>query len=127
MAGQLQLEFERLTNQARFVQMIVDKTLIVSGRKKVDIVADLRKKDFRPFPKIKKAKEAGETEPTVDDEQEDEEEDISSSNDYDYLLNMAISSLTKEKVGLSRQLDAPHLTSLDIDRETQAASRGQGG
>ena len=58
MAGQLQLEFERLTNQARFVQMIVDKTLIVSGRKKVDIVADLRKKDFRPFPKIKKAKEA---------------------------------------------------------------------
>ena len=57
MAGQLQLELERLTNQARFISMIVNKELVVSGRKKVDIVAELRKKDFRPFPKVAKAKQ----------------------------------------------------------------------
>lgn len=97
MASQLQLELERLTNQARFIHMIVTKDLVVSGRKKVDIVAELRKRDFRPFPKVAKAKAAGETEEVV--EEEDEEEDDSKGiHDYDYLLNMAISSLTKEKV-----------------------------
>lgn len=95
MAGQLQLEFERLTNQARFISMIVSKELVVSGRKKADVVTDLRKKDFRPFPRIAKAKAEGETEETVEDE---EEEDNGTTNDFDYLLNMSISSLTKERV-----------------------------
>ena len=98
MASALQLDLEKLTNQARFVQMIVDKTLVVSGRKKVDIVADLRKLDFRPFPKISKAKEAGEDEPTVEQEEEEEEDSDDDKNAYDYLLNMAIHSLTREKV-----------------------------
>ncbi|KAI0706215.1 DNA topoisomerase [Cytidiella melzeri] len=99
MAGQLQLELERLSNQARFIQMIVTKELVVSGRKKVDIVTELRKKDFRPFPKIAKAKAAGETEDVLEDEDEEEEEKAGKGiNDYDYLLQMAISSLTKEKI-----------------------------
>ena len=97
MAAVLQLDLERLTNQARFISMIVSKELVVSGRKKVDIVAELRKKDFRPFPKISKAKAAGETEEVVEDEEEEQDEN-SVSNDFDYLLNMAISSLTKERV-----------------------------
>ena len=46
--------------------MIVTKELVVSGRKKADIVADLRKKEFRPFSKVKKAKAAGETEDVVE-------------------------------------------------------------
>ena len=95
MANQLQLEFERLTNQARFISMIVSKELVVSGRKKADIIADLRKKDFRPFPKIAKAKAEGETEEIAEEEEEAEN---NNTTDYDYLLNMAISSLTKERV-----------------------------
>ena len=79
--------------------MIVSKELVVSGRKKADIVSDLRKKEFRPFSKIKKAKAAGETEEVV--EEEEDEEESTASSDYDYLLGMAISSLTKEKVGAS--------------------------
>ena len=100
MAGQLQLELERLTNQARFISMIVNKELVVSGRKKVDIVAELRKKDFRPFPKVAKAKAAGETEDVVEEDEEDEDEEKAGKgiHDYDYLLQMSISSLTKEKV-----------------------------
>ena len=97
LANQLQLEHERLTNQARFVQMIVKKELVVSGRKKADIVAELRKRDFKPFPKVAKAKVAGETEDAVDDE-DAEEEPSGSTTDYDYLLGMPIYSLTHEKI-----------------------------
>ena len=50
MAEELQTEFERLTNQARFIQMIVDKELVISNKKKVDVIAELRKLQFRPFP-----------------------------------------------------------------------------
>lgn len=94
MAKDLQDQFDKLTNQARFIQMIVNKELVVSNRRKADIVAELRKLGFRPFSKIAKAKAAGDTEAVV----EDEEEDFGSAADYDYLMNMAIHSLTKERV-----------------------------
>ena len=102
-APRLRLVFERLSNQARFIQMIIAKELVISNRKRAAIVADLRALDFRPFPKVSKAKAAGETEAVVE-EDEDEEESGSGSksaaglSDYDYLLGMAIWSLTKEKV-----------------------------
>jgi len=73
--------------------MIVDKQLSISNRKKADIVAELRKKEFRPFPKVAKAKVSGETQEVVEDEEEQ-----GGDSDYDYLLGMAIWSLTKEKV-----------------------------
>ena len=94
MVDELQTQVERLTNQARFVQMIIDKKLVVSARKKADIVAELRSKNFRPFPKIAKAKEAGETVEAL----EDDDEPAGSASDYDYLLGMPIWSLTQEKV-----------------------------
>ncbi|KAJ7037442.1 DNA topoisomerase II [Mycena alexandri] len=53
LAAELQNAFEKLTNQARF---------------KVDIIADLKKHKFRPFPKISKAKEAGEAEDALEDD-----------------------------------------------------------
>ncbi|KAI9451533.1 DNA topoisomerase [Russula earlei] len=81
--------FEKLSNQARFVKMIVSKELVVSNRKKADIVEELRQKKFRPFPKA--AEEAAAT---------------GASTDYDYLLGMAIWSLTKEKIEKLLQLAA---------------------
>lgn len=96
LANEIQTAFEKLTNQARFVQMIIKKELVVSNRKKAEIVADLRKHDFRPFPKAASAKASGETEPT--EEAEDEDDGNESQADFDYLLGMAIWSLTKEKV-----------------------------
>lgn len=97
LANQLQLEYEKLSNQARFVQMIVKKELVVSGRKKADIVSELRKKDFRPFRKVVKAKVAGENEDAQEDS--DVEEGPSGlTSDYDYLLGMPIYSLTHEKI-----------------------------
>jgi DNA topoisomerase II len=76
--------------------MIVDKELVVSNRRKADIVAELRRLKFRPFPKTVSAKtDDGE------DNGEQEEEEEGNDSDYDYLLSMAIWSLTKEK---ARQL-----------------------
>lgn len=98
LANELQMQFEKLSNQARFVQMIIDKQLSVSNRKKADIIADLRKLEFRPFPKVRKAKAAGETEEVVNQDEEADDDASTGSTDYDYLLGMAIWSLTKEKV-----------------------------
>jgi DNA topoisomerase-2 len=93
LANELNTQLDRLTNQARFVRMIINKELVVSNRKKSDIVAELREKSFRPFPKVSKAKAAGETEEAFE-----EEESTGVDSDYDYLLGMAIWSLTREKV-----------------------------
>ena len=73
--------------------MIIEKKLVVSGRRKVDIVADLREHDFMPIPKVVKDKY-----PERDEHDEEEQEAGGSDSDYDYLLGMAIWSLTKEKV-----------------------------
>ncbi|KAG5654332.1 hypothetical protein H0H81_004286 [Sphagnurus paluster] len=107
LANEIQTQFERLTNQARFIQMIVDKQLSVTNRKKADIIVDLRKHEFRPFPKVMKAKKANETVEAEDedDDDDDEEADATAANkagasgasDYDYLLGMPIWSLTREK------------------------------
>jgi len=97
-SNELSNELDKLNNQARFVKMIVDKELVVSNRKKADIVAELRRKDFKPFPKVAQAKEAGETAEVVEEEPEVPTLNNDSNSDFDYLLGMAIWNLTKEKV-----------------------------
>ena len=74
--------------------MIINKELIVSNKKKANLVTELRALKFRAFPKSKKAREEGEVEQVL------EEEDEGMASDYDYLLGMAIWSLTVEKVCL---------------------------
>ena len=97
-SNELSNELDKLNNQARFVKMIVDKELVVSNRKKADIVAELRRKDFKSFPKVAHAKEAGETADVVEEEPEEPAVNNQSNSDFDYLLGMAIWNLTKEKV-----------------------------
>ena len=83
---------DKLKNQVRFVQMIIEK-LIVSGRRKVDIVADLRELNFMTIAKVVKDKN-----PERDEPDEDEQEAGESDSDYDYLLGMAIWNLTRERI-----------------------------
>jgi len=110
LANELSVQLEKFTNQVRFVQMIIKKELVVSGRKKVDIVADLRRKDFKPFPKVIKKKTA--TELAAEEENADEEDESNNGNnansDFDYLLGMAIWSLTDEKVIIYLVLSFTH-------------------
>ncbi len=96
MAGELQDAFEKLSNQARFVQMIVDKKLVVSNRKKVDIVADLRHHEFRPYPKKPKGPKVSDDDDNQDNAAEEVDDEL--DTDFDYLLTMPIYNLTKEKV-----------------------------
>ncbi|KAJ9091384.1 DNA topoisomerase 2 [Naganishia friedmannii] len=91
MADELTRQYERISNQARFVQMIVKKELIVSGKKKAILEAELRDLKFKPYPKSGKAREDGEEEDTLEEEE-------GKAGDFDYLLGMAIWSLTNERV-----------------------------
>jgi DNA topoisomerase-2 len=47
--AEMQKDLEKLSNQARFIQMIIDGKLVVSKKKKKDLVAELKQKNFKPF------------------------------------------------------------------------------
>ncbi|KAK7541834.1 DNA topoisomerase 2 [Phyllosticta citricarpa] len=96
MLDEMTKELNKLTNQARFIQMIIDNKLVVSKKKKLVIVAELKKLGFDPISK-NEAKNQGEGEDVVDEEDSEEDKEPG-SNDYDYLLGMAIWSLTQERV-----------------------------
>ena len=85
MAQDLTSQLDKLTNQVKFVQMIIKKELVVSGRKKLDIIRDLKIKGFKAFPKV--AKPVVEEDNTEAAEEEAEVEDTS-DNGYDYLLTV---------------------------------------
>ncbi|KAI8849905.1 DNA topoisomerase [Chytridium lagenaria] len=108
MLNKLTIEWTRLDNKARFIMEIIQGKLVVQNRKKADIVRDLRARDYKPFPKAKgRAEKKGEEE----DEEEDQGNTLGkkdeSAQDYDYLLSMAIWSLTSEKVDqLKKELQA---------------------
>jgi DNA topoisomerase-2 len=82
-----------LDNKVRFIIEIIEGKLRVQNRKKVDILADLRAKGYKSFPKNEKA-DATATETA------NEEDDVENDTDhgYDYLLSMSIWSLSVEKV-----------------------------
>ncbi|CAE6368969.1 unnamed protein product [Rhizoctonia solani] len=96
LCDELERQYEKLSNQARFVNMIIKKELVVSNKKKADLCAELRQLNFRPFSKVRKAKESGENEDAMEEDEEDQP--VGANSDYDYLLGMAIWSLTREKV-----------------------------
>lgn len=85
----MQKQLEKLSNQARFIQMIIDGKLVVSKKKKVDLVAELKQKNFKPFPKVSDAAKEGELEPVVENEDEPDNDVEASANAYDYLLGVS--------------------------------------
>ncbi|MCJ1386739.1 DNA topoisomerase 2 [Xylographa soralifera] len=91
-------ELERLTNQARFIQMIIDGKLVVSKKKKKVLVVELKQKGFKAFPKTVDASKEGESEPVLENEEDNDENVETEASAYDYLLGMAIWSLTQERV-----------------------------
>ncbi|KAB8277202.1 DNA topoisomerase [Aspergillus minisclerotigenes] len=105
--SQLQKELDKLSNQARFVQEIIDGKLVVSKKKKNVLVQELKDKGYKAFPKVAEAVKAGEEERVVeeDDDESDSQDTEVLSSAYDYLLGMAIWSLTQERVEkLRRQI-----------------------
>ncbi|XP_004499912.1 DNA topoisomerase 2 [Cicer arietinum] len=97
-----------LDNKVRFILGVVSGEIIVSNRKKADLLIELKKKGFTPMPRKGKSAEpqvAG----AIDDnseEQEDEQDTVSRPvsvegatwGDYEYLLSLPIGTLTLESV-----------------------------
>ncbi|KAI4171577.1 MAG: hypothetical protein LQ343_004169 [Gyalolechia ehrenbergii] len=98
MLSEMTKELEKMTNQARFIQMIIDGQLVVSKRKKVELVKELKAKNFKPIAKAVDAIKEGELAPIADDDEESEEDVETGASSYDYLLGMPLWSLTKERV-----------------------------
>ncbi|KAG9234935.1 putative DNA topoisomerase 2 [Amylocarpus encephaloides] len=96
--GKINYEYRKLKNQARFVTEIIENKLVVSKKKKPVLVAELRKREYEAFPKLKDAQKAGETEDVVENEEGLEADEDSGARDFDYLLGLPIWSLTQERV-----------------------------
>lgn len=80
-----------MSNQARFIKMIIDGDLVVSRKKKAVLMAELKKLNFKPIPKVEDASKAAETERALEGEDEDDETEGGSdvgARDYDYLLGV---------------------------------------
>ena len=96
-------ELSILENKARFVEEVCNEDLVVSNRKRKDLLEELKEQKYDLHPKDEDG-----------DEQEHEKEDsneIDTSDDdlakgYEYLLGMKIWSLTHERAEeLRRQRD----------------------
>lgn len=74
---------------------VINKTLVVSNKPKADLIKELVKENFTPFPKKKKEKKEKEGKSKT---KAPVQEQTSLESDYDYLLGMKIWSLTKERV-----------------------------
>ncbi len=91
--AELQRTLEKLTNQARFIEMIISGELVVAKKKKAVLVAELKKRGFKQFPKVKDASKEGEDEEVVEDEaaaNAGESADDADASAYDYLLGVGL-------------------------------------
>ncbi|RKF57463.1 DNA topoisomerase 2 [Golovinomyces cichoracearum] len=95
---QINFEKRKLENQARFVLEIIDNKLVVSRKKKSVLVAELRQRNYEPFPKFKDPQKSTEADDSADNEDEEDSNNHDDAQDYDYLLRLPIWSLTQERV-----------------------------
>ena len=78
----MQKDLDKWSNQARFIQMIIDGKLVVSKKKKADLVDELKRKGYMPLSKASKDEKM--------EEDEEEGEDVSTgARSYDYLLGVS--------------------------------------
>lgn len=89
----LEQELTVLSNKERFILMVVNGELKVAKRKKSELLLELKRLGFDPVTKSKK-KIRSVSEQDGNEEENEEE----SGSDYDYLLSMAIWSLTAERI-----------------------------
>ncbi|KAL8408001.1 hypothetical protein RB594_006705 [Gaeumannomyces avenae] len=110
-------DYRKLKNQYRFISEIIEGKLVVSKKKKVVLVQELRDRKYEAFPKTEAAKRAKEDD---EDNEPAEEEDEGSAGDYDYLLSMAIWSLTYERLEkLKKLIDAKKAEYDDLESKSE--------
>merc|ERR1712172_2268 len=100
--GMLEAEALKLSNQARFILEKCDGSLKIENKKKKVMIADLERKNFDPDPvkrwKATQAKLENASMSDVEDSEDSDAEENTKDADYDYLLGMAMWSLTQERI-----------------------------
>jgi DNA topoisomerase-2 len=102
LSEKLEEQMARLQNRWRFIQEVVSGTLVVQNRPKAQLWQELRDREYHSFPPLFT---------NSDDEAKNENdtsaaEHVAMDRDYDYLLGMAIWSLTQERMkNLERELE----------------------
>ncbi|XP_068610428.1 DNA topoisomerase 2-alpha [Brachionichthys hirsutus] len=107
LVGMLGAEGCKLTNQARFILEKIQGTLVIENKPKKELIRMLQQMgyDSDPVKAWNQAQEKVDTE--EDEEEEDAEKADASGPDYNYLLNMPMWYLSKEKKEeLCKQRDA---------------------
>jgi len=92
----LRQEQKMLSNKARFVEEVCSGDLVVSNRKKIELLKDLQLRGYDLFDKT------NESNHDSDDEDEDSASASDLSKGYEYLLGMKLWALTFEKAELLR-------------------------
>jgi len=105
-------EWEKLDNKTRFILAVIDNKLVVSNRKKSELLSDLQKKGFKAFNDKKTKKDVQDAE--SDDEADEDVSPIATlEKGYDYLLSMKLWSLTMERVQALKSQAADKRKELD--------------
>ncbi|TPP40402.1 DNA gyrase/topoisomerase IV, subunit A family protein [Leishmania donovani] len=143
--GELRRLTSKLENMVRFVREVVEGTLVVTKRKKKELLEDLQRRMYLPFPPYTKKKLSSTTVEEGDgegapDAQNSEEDVLGMGNaadggaddgaaeppevrratrDYDYLLGMKLWSLTAEMIArLEAQMDRARRDTATMEART---------
>ena len=113
-----------LRNKARFIEAVADGQIdLIGGKKtKVETVEALRELGFASAPELQDIKnsnvlaERKKAEEDVDEQLQNNKDPI---NDFDYLLNMPLSSLTTDKImDLKKEAEKTEIELSDIQKLT---------
>ncbi|XP_032298270.1 DNA topoisomerase 2-beta-like isoform X2 [Coturnix japonica] len=123
LAGMLGAESTKLNNQARFILEKIQGKITIENRSKRDVIQMLVQRGYESDP-VKAWKEAQEK-AAEEEEPQNPNDDASSASgstsgpDFNYILNMSLWSLTKEKVEeLMKQRDSKERELNDLKRKS---------
>uniref|UniRef100_A0A8C5PZ36 DNA topoisomerase 2 n=1 Tax=Leptobrachium leishanense TaxID=445787 RepID=A0A8C5PZ36_9ANUR len=121
--GILAAETSKLNNQARFILEKIQGKITIENKSKRDLIQMLVQKGFEsdPVKAWKEAQERAAEEEELQEQNEDSSSDtgIGSGPDFNYILNMSLWSLSKEKVDeLLKQRDAKTKELNDLKRKS---------
>lgn len=76
---------------ARFVEEIIEGKLVVSRKKRANLVQELRDRKYEAFPRGESVKKARSTDEEMDQDEEDDdlESNEPGAGDFDYLLSVS--------------------------------------
>ncbi|XP_064030323.1 DNA topoisomerase 2-alpha [Pogoniulus pusillus] len=94
--GMLGAEAAKLSNQARFILEKIDGKIVIENKPKKELIQLLVQRGYESDP-VKAWKESQNKEEEEGEEEEEKEATASAGPDFNYLLNMPLWYLTKEK------------------------------